>query len=79
MKVHAVKYGMLRVTAQYENDRFEVEMLVEEGDRLGDVVAEAKAICTAALSADRNVVRRQTFEEAFDAARRADRAAYPRR
>lgn len=70
MKVHTVKYGMLRVHAQFENDRVEVEMIVEDGDKLSDVVKEAKAICTAALQADRNVTRRSTFDEALNETRR---------
>lgn len=49
MKIKTLTYAMLRSTAQYENDRVEVTMEVDEKDNLGDVVRRAKRVCAAAL------------------------------
>lgn len=52
MKIKTITYAMLRSTAQYENDRVEVTMEVDEKDSLGDVVRRAKRVCQAALATE---------------------------
>ena len=69
MKVKEITYGMLRVKAQYENDRVEVRVELAEGDSVVDAVHEAKAICAAALMEGTKVAKETTFDEALDSAR----------
>jgi len=51
MKVKSVAYSMLRVVRQYENDRVEITVELEKGDKLADVVAKVKADCDTAIKA----------------------------
>ena len=52
MRVKAVRYSMLRVTAQFENDRAEVEVELGPKDTVEDAILEAKAQCRVALRVD---------------------------
>lgn len=63
MKVKEVRYSMLRVTAQYENDRAEIAVEVEPKDDLDKVVTDVKAMCLAALLTGTEVaeIRKPTF------------------
>ena len=69
MKVTQLSYSMLRVKAQYENDRVEVTVELNKGDSVSDAVHEAKAICAAAIMEGKSVTRRLTFNESLDAYR----------
>jgi hypothetical protein len=63
MQVKAVTYAMLRKTEPFENDRVEVTIEVQKGDKLGDVVREAKRVCYAALGCEDTKVA--TFESIY--------------
>ena len=52
MKVKAIRYAMLRKTGQYENDRAEVEVELQEGDTVAEAVKSAKKLCEKALKTD---------------------------
>lgn len=65
MKIKTLGYSSLRVTRQFENDRAEVVIEIEKGDKLGDVVREAKRICDAALRADKNMPADTSFETLY--------------
>ena len=69
MKIKQVSYSMLRVKAQYENDRVEVIVELDKGDTVEDAVHEAKAICAAAIMEGKPVTRTMTFNESLDAYR----------
>jgi hypothetical protein len=61
MKVKTVTYATLRVTKAYENDRVEVTIELEKGDKPSDVVRKAKKFCLGALKCDPD-----SIEELFD-------------
>lgn len=63
MKVKSITYATLRVTKAYENDRVEVTIELEKGDKAGDVVRKAKKFCMAALKCDGTTPA--TFEELY--------------
>jgi hypothetical protein len=50
MRIKTISYAMLRVTGQYENDRVEVTVeLEDEFDNVGKAVKLARAACEKAL------------------------------
>lgn len=51
MKIKSVRYEMLRVTKQYENDKACVEVELQDGDDLPNAIIMAKTAAHAALSA----------------------------
>lgn len=61
MKIKTLLYAMLRKTNQYENDRAEVTVEIEDGDDMDVVVADAKATCEAMLLTPPASPRRETF------------------
>ena len=63
MKVTQVTYGMLRVTRQYENDRAEVVVQIEEGDNIQAALEKARAECDTALAAGRDAGLRDKLKE----------------
>lgn len=50
MKIKTISYSMLRVTKQYENDRAEVTVELNEGDDPGEAVKMARDVCEKALA-----------------------------
>ena len=68
MKVKTIRYAMLRVTGQYENDRAEVEIELEDGDPPAVVIERAKRLCREALGKEQAAAdrRRSDAEERFE-------------
>lgn len=54
MRIVKLTYTMLRVTAQYENDRASFEIELDPDDVLADAIVTAKSLCAAAIN-DRRV------------------------
>lgn len=63
MKVTQISYQSLRCTKQFENDRAEVVIQLEDGDDVQAVLAKARAECDAALSAGRDEGLRNKLQE----------------
>ncbi len=63
MKVTEVKYSMLRVTKQFENDRTEVVIQLEEGDDTQAALEEARKQCDIALASGRDASLRDKLKE----------------
>lgn len=63
MKVIAVTYSMLRVTKQFENDRAEVTVQLEDGDNPALSLEKARSICDESLAAGREASLRDKLKE----------------
>lgn len=63
MKITEVRYHMLRATKQFENDRAEVVVMLEDGDDPQKALEKARAECDIALSAGRDAGLRDKLKE----------------
>lgn len=49
MKIKSVAYSMLRVVAQFENDRVEITVELDKDDKLETIIPKLKQSCEQAL------------------------------
>lgn len=63
MKITEVTYSMLRVTKQFENDRAEVTVQLEEGDSPALSLEKARSICDESLAAGREASLRDKLKD----------------
>jgi hypothetical protein len=63
MKITEVSYSMLRVTKQFENDRVEVTIQLEEGDSPSVSIEKARMLCDESLAAGREASLRDKLKE----------------
>ncbi len=63
MKITQVSYQMLRVTKQFENDRAEVVIQLDEGDNVQEALEKARLECDTALASGRDASLRDKLKE----------------
>jgi hypothetical protein len=63
MKITEVSYSMLRVTKQFENDRVEVSIQLEDGDSPALSIEKARQLCDESLAAGREASLRDKLKE----------------
>lgn len=63
MKVTEVSYSMLRVTKQFENDRVEITIQLEEGDSPSKSLETARLLCDENLAAGRDASLRDKLKD----------------
>ena len=69
MKVTEVSYSMLRVTRQFENDRVEVTIQLEEGDSPSKSLETARLLCDENLAAGREASLRDKLKDVMSTAK----------